>query len=56
MGSSRFRPGVCSHREKIMPAYVIARVDITEREQYQHYMKAFPAVIISVRRKSHCPV
>jgi uncharacterized protein (DUF1330 family) len=29
-----------------MPAYVIARVDITDREQYQHYLRAAPPVII----------
>jgi uncharacterized protein (DUF1330 family) len=28
-----------------MPAYTIARVDITDREQYQHYLKAAPPVI-----------
>ncbi len=29
-----------------MPAYIIARVDITDREQYRHYLKAAPPVII----------
>jgi uncharacterized protein (DUF1330 family) len=29
----------------MMPAYVIARVDITDREQYQQYLKAAPPVI-----------
>jgi uncharacterized protein (DUF1330 family) len=29
----------------MMPAYVIARVDITDRQQYQHYLKATPPVI-----------
>lgn len=28
-----------------MPAYAIARVDIEDWEQYQHYLKAVPAVI-----------
>lgn len=28
-----------------MPAYVIARVHITDREQYRHYREAVPAVI-----------
>jgi uncharacterized protein (DUF1330 family) len=28
-----------------MPAFIIARVDITDREQYQHYLKAAPPVI-----------
>jgi uncharacterized protein (DUF1330 family) len=28
-----------------MPAYVIARVDITDRQQYQYYLKAAPRVI-----------
>lgn len=27
------------------PAYLIGRVDITDREQYQHYLKAVPPVI-----------
>lgn len=29
-----------------MPAYVIARVDITDREQYRHYLKAAPPAIL----------
>ena len=28
-----------------MPAYIIARVDITDREKYQNYLKAAPPVI-----------
>jgi len=28
-----------------MPAYIIARVDITDREQYLHYLKATPSII-----------
>ncbi len=28
-----------------MPAYIIARVDISDREQYQNYLKAAPPVI-----------
>lgn len=28
-----------------MPAYIIARADITDLEQYQHYLKAAPPVI-----------
>ncbi|MGB9176103.1 MAG: DUF1330 domain-containing protein [Methanoregula sp.] len=29
----------------MMPAYSIARVDIRDRDQYQHYQKAAPSVI-----------
>ncbi|MCX6690228.1 MAG: DUF1330 domain-containing protein [Methanoregula sp.] len=28
-----------------MPAYIIARVDITDREQYRHYLNATPPII-----------
>jgi len=28
-----------------MPVYIIARVDITDRDRYQHYLKAVPPVI-----------
>jgi uncharacterized protein (DUF1330 family) len=28
-----------------MPAYIIARVDVTDREQYSEYIKATPEVI-----------
>jgi uncharacterized protein (DUF1330 family) len=30
----------------MMPAYIIARVNITDRGQYQHYLKAAPPVIL----------
>ena len=29
----------------MIPAYIVARVDITDREQYQHYLKAAPPII-----------
>jgi uncharacterized protein (DUF1330 family) len=29
----------------MMSLYIIARVDITDREQYQHYLKVAPPVI-----------
>lgn len=29
----------------MVPAFIIARVDITDRDQYQHYLKAAPSVI-----------
>ena len=28
-----------------MPAYLIARVDIRDRDQYRHYLNATPAII-----------
>ena len=28
-----------------MPAYLIARVDVTDREQYRHYLSATPSII-----------
>jgi uncharacterized protein (DUF1330 family) len=29
----------------MMSVFIIARVDITDREQYRHYLKAAPAII-----------
>jgi uncharacterized protein (DUF1330 family) len=44
-GSHVCRDDVCANRGEMMPAYIIARVDIMDRDQYQHYLKAVPSVI-----------
>ena len=44
-GSHVRRDDGCDNREEMVPAFIIARVDITDRDQYQHYLKAAPSVI-----------